>query len=175
MATSPRRDAGRKGTKRKPAGRKSEARASQEKNSPPAAPTTRDTGGRFVKGVSGNPSGQHVVTAEIRELARRHGPEAIERLVLWMRSADPQASIMAAKILLERGFGKSIQPISAPNGGALVNLNFGAPIATAEEAAAAYAALCRDPSLDISALKFAAPKPALIEQRSNTKDIADAK
>jgi hypothetical protein len=51
-----------------------------------------------------------------------------------------------------------------------------APVASAEEAARVYAELCRDPSLDVSGLKFASRRePALIEQGSNTKDIADEK
>jgi hypothetical protein len=178
-----------KGKKRpKPQKRKIEA-ASKPKKNPPAkkvsapkkdAVATRDTSGRFIKGVSGNPGGPWKVAAtlEIREAARTYGPESIERLAFWMRSADPQSSIMAAKILLERGYGKAIQPLTGtPNGAPLVSLTIGAaPVASAEEAARVYAELCRDPSLDVSGLKFASRRePALIEQGSNTKDIADGK
>jgi len=174
MATSPRRDIGRKGSKGRPQKREIEERESRPKKvSAPkkGAVSTRDASGRFIKGVSGNPGGPWKATAslEIREAARTYGPESIERLAFWMRSADPQASIMAAKILLERGYGKAVQPISNPGGAPLINLNFGAPIATAEEAARVYAELCRDPSLDISALKFAATGSALIEQKTSTK------
>jgi hypothetical protein len=178
MATSPRRVAGRKGAKRPPQSRKTEARERRPKNvSPPknSALAVRDASGRFIKGVSGNPGGPWKVTAEIREAARTYGAESIERLAHWMRSADPQASIIAAKILLERGYGKAVQPISSPNGAPLISLNFGAPITTAEEAARVYAELCRDPSLDASGLKFSAPEPALIEQNPNTKDIQNAR
>jgi hypothetical protein len=141
----------------------------------PAPTVPRDQSGRFLS--SGNPNGRPTAAVEVRDLARQHGPEAIERLVMWMRSADPQSSIMAAKILLERGFGKAIQPLTGtPNGAPLVNINMGAPITTPEEAARVYAALCSDPSLDVSGLKFASRRePALIEQGSNAKDIADEK
>jgi pyruvate/2-oxoglutarate dehydrogenase complex dihydrolipoamide acyltransferase (E2) component len=143
----------------------------------PAPTVPRDQSGRFLS--SGNPNGRPTAAVEVRDLARQHGPEAIERLVIWMRSADPQSSIMAAKILLERGFGKAIQPLTGtPNGAPLVSLTIGAaPVASAEEAARVYAELCRDPSLDVSGLKFASRsrEPALIEQGPNTKDIADEK
>jgi hypothetical protein len=170
-----------------PQSRKTEAQERRPKKNPAAkkvsapkkdAVATRDTSGRFVKGTSGNPGGPWKVAAtlEIREAARTYGPESIERLAFWMRSADPQASIMAAKILLERGYGKAVQPISSPNGAPLVNINMGAPITTPEEAARVYAALCSDPSLDASGLKFASSRePALIEQNPNTRDIPNAK
>jgi hypothetical protein len=178
MRAKARSKAGRKGRPDNRAGQESRARAatkkkSAEKKSAPAI--GRDASGKFIKGFSGNVHGQPIVQKEIRELARQHGPEAIERLVLWMRSTDPQASIMAAKIILDRGFGKPAQPLTTPNGAPLVSLNFGAPITTAEEAARVYAELCRDPGLDVSGLKFSAPEPALIEQNPNTKDIQNAK
>lgn len=137
---------------------------------PVSAPVTRDAAGRFIKGVSGNPAGKFVVAAEVRELARQHGSEAIEKLVFWMRSSDPQSSITAAKILLDRGYGKATQVISSPNGAPLVNINMGAPITTTEDAARVYAELCRDPSLDISGLKFAPAKPVLLEQQITLKE-----
>jgi hypothetical protein len=136
---------------------------SRERLAVPAV--SRDQSGRFLS--SGNPNGRPTVAAEVRELARQHGPEAIEKLVFWMRSSDPQSSITAAKILLDRGYGKAAQPITAPNGAPLVNINLGAPITTAEDAARVYAELCRDPSLDITGLKFAGP--ALLEQHNTTK------
>jgi hypothetical protein len=36
------------------------------------------------------------VPAEVRGLAREHTTEAIERLVFWMKSKDPRASVAAA-------------------------------------------------------------------------------
>jgi hypothetical protein len=52
----------------------------------------------FKKGQSGNPQGRRVeCLPEIRNLARQHTKEAIERLVEWMRSKDPKASPFAAK------------------------------------------------------------------------------
>src|SRR6516165_1214699 len=64
----------------------------------------------FKKGQSGNPQGRRVeCLPEIKDLARQHTKEAIERLVEWMRSKDPKASPFAAKELLNRGWGHSPQ------------------------------------------------------------------
>jgi len=49
-------------------------------------------------------------TVEIRSLARRHTEEAIERLVYWMRKDNPRASVGASMALIERGWGKPVQP-----------------------------------------------------------------
>jgi hypothetical protein len=56
----------------------------------------------FKKGQSGNPQGRRVeCLPEIKDLARQHTKEAIERLVEWMGSKDPKASPFAAKELRE--------------------------------------------------------------------------
>ena len=96
-------------------------------------------------------------------MAREHGPEAIARLVHWMRSGDSQSSIAAAKILLDRGYGKSMQLLGSPNGAPLVNINMGAPITSAADAARVYAEILGNPSLDLSVITFAPPAalPAL--------------
>lgn len=156
-----------------------EARARPKKIAAPknsrVAPIVRDAAGRFIKGSSGNPLGKFVVAAEVRELARQYGPESVERLAYWMRSADPQSSIAAAKILLERGYGKAVQPIAAPNGGALVSINVGAePVRTAEELQAIYSALMRDPTLDVSALQIDL-EPAKPIEHQGEESIIDAR
>jgi hypothetical protein len=63
----------------------------------------------FKKGQSGNPGGRVGVPAEVRQLARQHTAEAIERLVFWMKSKDPRASVAAANSLLDRGYGRPAQ------------------------------------------------------------------
>jgi hypothetical protein len=114
----------------------------------------RDARGRFLKGVSGNPGGQHVLTADVRDAARQHGIEAIERLVYWMRSGDSQSSIAAAKILLDRGYGKALQVIGSPNGAPLVSIALGAAPRTAEELQAVYTQFMANPELDVSSLRL---------------------
>ena len=51
--------------------------------------------------------------AEVRELARRHTPEAIERLVKEMKDGDTShVRIGAANSLLDRAWGKPTQPLA---------------------------------------------------------------
>jgi hypothetical protein len=49
------------------------------------------------------------VVESVREAAKEYGGEAIERLAYWMRQNHPTASPLAAKELIDRGFGKSVQ------------------------------------------------------------------
>lgn len=68
----------------------------------------RGKGKPFRKGQSGNPGGRPRVVAEIRELARQHGPDMIARLAEIAKSAESEsAQVAAIKELLERAYGKS--------------------------------------------------------------------
>jgi hypothetical protein len=83
-------------------------------NSIETAPGQR--GKPWQKGQSGNPGGRPRVAADVREEARKHTREALNRLVHWMRSDDPQASIRAATALLDRGCGKPAQEVIRKDG-----------------------------------------------------------
>lgn len=64
------------------------------------------SGGR-VKGVPNK------ATRDVKAMAGKYGPDAIETLATLMVSADSDAAkIAAAKELLDRAYGKSTQPLS---------------------------------------------------------------
>jgi len=63
----------------------------------------------FEKGKSGNPGGRPKENNEVKELARKHSKEAINRLVFWMKGEDARVSVSASIALLDRGHGKPMQ------------------------------------------------------------------
>lgn len=68
----------------------------------------------FKKGQSGNPGGRPKATTELREMARSHTAEAVATLASVMRKGKTeQARVIAANALLDRGYGKAMQPIEA--------------------------------------------------------------
>jgi len=77
-------------------------------------PANRSTDGRFLPGMSGNPSGRPRVAAEVVELAREKAPAAIERLEWLMFNAESeQTQAFCACALLDRGYGKPVQGVVA--------------------------------------------------------------
>lgn len=66
----------------------------------------------FVKGKSGNPGGRPKEDNEVKELARQHSAEALKRLVEWMRSDNPKASVGACQAVLDRAYGKPAQAVT---------------------------------------------------------------
>jgi len=132
-------------------------------------PPGRDAAGRFVPGKTGNPHGRPAVVVEVRELARHHGPAAIERLRQLMYSEEPSVCVAAARELLNRGFGRVETSISLPNGGALVNIQMGAPIATPEAAAEAYRMIIGNSRFDFDSIRFASPSDRVPGHQSHSE------
>ena len=64
---------------------------------------------KFVKGQSGNPGGRPKESNDLKELARKHTEEALDRLVFWMRSENASVSVSASQGILDRGYGKPVQ------------------------------------------------------------------
>ena len=63
-------------------------------------------------GQSGNPSGLPKIDKELAAAARDLTPQILERLEHWLMSDSYKASLGAAAILLDRGYGKPVQFIS---------------------------------------------------------------
>ena len=122
-------------------------------------PGNRDKSCRFLPGASGNPSGRPETPEEFKKLAQAHSVEAFIRLVAHMRLKNPAVSIPAAKAILDRAYGRPLQQLVSD--GSLVNINVGnGPIITADDAARAYQALCRDPAASLEGITSAAPAPS---------------
>jgi hypothetical protein len=66
----------------------------------------------WQKGESGNPGGRPKVAAEVLELVRQHGPEAVARLVILMRSKNEAVALRATETLLDRGYGRPRQAVA---------------------------------------------------------------
>jgi hypothetical protein len=63
------------------------------------------TGGR-------KPGTPNKATAEVKELALKHGPEAIRVAAKLMKSAESEtARLTAANMILDRAYGKASQPL----------------------------------------------------------------
>lgn len=78
----------------------------------------------FKPGVSGNPGGRPKILGEIKELARNYGPDAIAKLAQLSGlvrghpgAENESARIAALRELLDRGYGKPIQPTDITSNG----------------------------------------------------------
>lgn len=74
--------------------------------------SARVVGRPFVKGQSGNPNGRPKAPVDIAALARVHGPQCVAVVVDLLASTDERIRLAAATVLIERGFGKPVQPIA---------------------------------------------------------------
>ena len=72
----------------------------------------------FKAGRSGNPGGRPKAAVDVQTLARAHTADAIRALVDALSS--PRERVPAAVALLDRGWGKPIQPTDVTSGGEAV-------------------------------------------------------
>ena len=79
-------------------------------------PEGRDAAGRFLPGVSGNPSGRSGCIIEARRLAEGFSPESIRRLWAIIEDSATPASVRLGAIseLLDRGMAVSYTPLTLP-------------------------------------------------------------
>lgn len=71
----------------------------------------RDSKGRFIKGVSGNPRGRPKTDEEIKEALRELVPKSIEVLkeIIENRGARDQDRIRAIELIFDRVYGRPFQ------------------------------------------------------------------
>ena len=119
----------------------------------PAPPIPRAADGKFLKGVSGNPSGVSSIAHVVREFAGAHSVEALEIAVKIMRDpkADKPTRLAAARTILDRAVGKAAQPITGLPGSGLVTVNVGGGgTISPDDAMAAYLQLVGNPTASIT-------------------------
>jgi len=75
----------------------------------------RDDSGRFVKGISGNPSGRPATPEEVKEMLKCATAPAVQLLIDTMNddSVRPDLRVRCAEIVLDRTLGKAVQPLEA--------------------------------------------------------------
>lgn len=78
----------------------------------PKPPKKGGAGKPFAPGVSGNPSGRPKILQEVIDLARQHTEAAMLTLASIASDAEKPtaARVSAATALLDRGWGKPVQP-----------------------------------------------------------------
>jgi hypothetical protein len=78
------------------------------------------TGRGWLPGRSGNAGGRPRAALNVQELARQHTEQAVRALVEALR--DPKLKVAAATALLDRGWGRPIQPLQSENRTAVLHL-----------------------------------------------------
>ena len=69
-------------------------------------PANRSATGKFISGVSGNPSGRPKVDPEVREILKAACPDAARELVKYIHNKNPKIAIWAITEILNRVYGK---------------------------------------------------------------------
>jgi hypothetical protein len=81
-----------------------------------------DSSGAFGPGRSARPL---LGEPDISALARVHGVAAIERLVRILDGPDDAAAVAAARELLDRGYGRPLQPLAFDATGITIGVDAG--------------------------------------------------
>ena len=73
-------------------------------------------GRRFGEGQPANAGGRPKALKDVVEACRAMTPQALKRLEYWMNADDSRASMAATLAIVERAWGKPVQPLSGPDG-----------------------------------------------------------
>jgi hypothetical protein len=86
---------------------------------PPATAPGRTSAGRFAPGTAGNPGGRPKSVGEVRRPAREQTELAIRTLVEVATNPNETgaARVAACVVLLDRGYGKAVQPVALGDAG----------------------------------------------------------
>lgn len=68
---------------------------------------------KFEAGKSGNPGGRPKMPPELKKAFQDVTPEALDTLVLIMRTGEESNRLKAAGEIIDRGYGKAVQAIEA--------------------------------------------------------------
>lgn len=95
----------------------------------------RDKNGRFVKGVSGNPSGRPSMPTDVKQRLISLLPKAIDTIQSMIEDehCKPEVRIKAAEMIVERNLGKAVTPVLTETVGEGSTLTLSEMIACAKE------------------------------------------
>lgn len=95
----------------------------------------RDKNGRFVKGVSGNPSGRPSMPTDVKQRLISLLPKAIDTIQSMIEDerVKPEVRIKAAEMIVERNLGKAVTPVLTETVGEGSTLTLSEMIACAKE------------------------------------------
>lgn len=100
-------------------------------------PGVRDASGRFAPGSSGNPGGRPKTAKAFRELQRERSFAVSDKLyVTALTGKGTITQVMAAKLIIERAWGRVPVEVSGPKGKPLDGAFYGAVRSTIEQAIA---------------------------------------
>jgi hypothetical protein len=76
-------------------------------------PAIRDKSGKFVKGISGNPSGRKPIPQEFKDLAEEYSVVALRKVIAIINNptSEPKDIIKGSELIISYGIGKPKQPV----------------------------------------------------------------
>jgi hypothetical protein len=134
--------------------RKRKAASLANKKSRLKKPETDESATHDLFSVGPKKRGRPLTDFKLQEAARSKAPEALKTIVrIMLHSLDEGTRIAAAKIILERGYGKAVQAIVSAD----ITPVQPQTVSTPEQAAELYLRMMGNSAVDLSAVTWAAP------------------